>query len=368
MVERLAALGFDATSLAAIATVPRERLVPEFWADGVHHEVGPATSEATLSTLFDPDRALAVKRPSPGGEVTSTASAPRVLAAQIDLLGLEPGHSVLEIGTGPGYFAAVLAEVVGPDGAVTTVDIDATVAEPAAARLKAEGYDQVHVVVGDGHAGVPERAPFDRVVASVGCADVSAAWLAQLTDDGRALVPLLLGGVHPMVLVDRDGVGSMVSRSGYVAIQGVQGDANLWASAARTVGPSRGAALPAAIARALRPSGAQAPAWDLGVWVALHDPGAGPLAALSRRDGAARIDVEAGAVLRSPGAGGVAVADDLVELAGLWVQAGSPRMEDYRVRFVPIADPAPSPQAGRRWVVTRVDHHQVVDLPERTRR
>lgn len=368
MVERLAALGFGEAAVAAIGRVARERLVPRFWLDGVGYEVGPSLPDSALAALFDPDRALAVKPPGPDGEVTSTASATRVLAAQLDLLELEPGHSVLEIGTGPGYFAAVLAEVVGPAGWVTTVDIDAEVAEPAAARLAAAGYEQVQVVVGDGHAGVPDRAPFDRVVASVGCADVSAAWLAQLTEDGAALVPLLLGGVHPMVLVGRDGVGSMVSRSGYVAIQGAQGAAGLWASSARAVGPSRGAALPEPLVRALRPSRGRAPDWDLGIWVALRDQDAVPLAGLARPDGAARIDCEAGAVLRTPGAGGVAVAEDLVELATLWVHAGSPRMQDYRVRFIPIAEPAPASIPGARWVITRVDHHQIVDLPPRTRR
>ncbi|MGY6501566.1 MAG: protein-L-isoaspartate O-methyltransferase family protein [Acidimicrobiales bacterium] len=363
LVERLDALGFSPASVAAIGRVPRERLVPQFWVDGVGHDTTTSVPASALDALFDPDRALAVKPPGPRGEVTSTASALRVLAAQLDLLELEPGDSVLEIGTGPGYFAAVLAEMVGPQGSVTTVDIDAEVAGPAAQRLRAEGYDQIEVVVGDGHRGVPDRAPFDRVVASVGCADVSAAWLAQLVADGRALVPLLLGGVHPMVMVDRAGEGAMVSRSGYVAIQGAQSDCHLWPASRRVIGPGRGAALPAALAAAVRPAAGRAPVWDLGVWIALHDQGAVPLAGLERPDGAARIDGESGAVLRTTGSGGVAAADELVDLATRWVRAGCPRMEDYRLRFVPSDRPAPPPVPGLRWVLTRLDHHQVVERP-----
>ena len=97
--------------------------------------------------LHDPDRALAVNRvASAAGGTTSTASAPQLLAIQADLLALAPGMTVLEIGTGPGYFAAVLSELVGPTGRVVSIDIDEEVAAGAAARLEALGYTNVTVL------------------------------------------------------------------------------------------------------------------------------------------------------------------------------------------------------------------------------
>ena len=96
------------------------------------------------------------------------------------------------------------------------------------ARLGALGYPNVTVLARDGDAGAPELAPFDRVVGSVGCNDVGAAWLRQLEPGGFALVPLLHGALHPMVRVGREGAGRIVTRSGYVAIQGRQSEVKLW--------------------------------------------------------------------------------------------------------------------------------------------
>src|SRR5581483_8072178 len=112
MIERLRALGTSERTLAAFARVPRYRLVPRFWlpSDGAEVAVDDDPA-AALALLYDVDRAVAVNHvPGARGGTTSTASAPRVLTAQADVMAVEPGMAVLEIGTGPGYFAAVLAE------------------------------------------------------------------------------------------------------------------------------------------------------------------------------------------------------------------------------------------------------------------
>jgi protein-L-isoaspartate(D-aspartate) O-methyltransferase len=117
----------------------------------------------------------------------------------LDLLAIEPGMRVLEIGTGSGWNAALLGRLVGPGGEVVSIDIDAELVERARPRLGAAGAGNVEVRAADGALGAPDRAPFDRVLATVGCDDVSPAWLGQLRPDGRVLVPLHHAGMDPLV-------------------------------------------------------------------------------------------------------------------------------------------------------------------------
>jgi protein-L-isoaspartate(D-aspartate) O-methyltransferase len=101
---------------------------------------------------------------------------------------------VLEVGTGTGYNAALLAELVGA-GNVTTVEVDATLADQAGRALHAAGYP-VTVVSGDGTHGYPENAPYDRVIVTAGVHHVPYAWIAQTRPGGRLVVPFL-GTFHP---------------------------------------------------------------------------------------------------------------------------------------------------------------------------
>ena len=375
MVERLRSAGVSDATLDAFARVPRHRLVPHWWTlptviggmrtKAVEHREGDV---ASLRVLHDPDRALAVNRvASAAGGTTSTASAPQLLAIQADLLALAPGMTVLEIGTGPGYFAAVLSELVGPAGRVVSIDIDEEVAAGAAARLDALGYTNVTVLARDGDAGAPELAPFDRVVGSVGCNDVAAAWLAQLAPDGFALVPLLHGALHPMIRVDAEGAGRIVTRSGYVAIQGRQGDVHLWPHANAAVAATARAPLPAELARALTVAPGRERIgglgeWDLAYWVAAADQRAGSLAELNDGAGSSARITGAAGTIGWGGPHGADLARDLVADARSWLAAGRPTIEDHTHRFVPITDPPPPAEPGRQAVVTRVDHHQVITL------
>src|SRR5262249_51837307 len=98
--------------------------------------------------------------------------------------------SVLEIGAGTGYNAALLAKLVGQTGQVTTVDIHPDVAEQARHALAATGYGRVRVPTGDGTLGAAAPAPFDRIIVTVGPWDLPPAWLDQLAPGGRLAVPL----------------------------------------------------------------------------------------------------------------------------------------------------------------------------------
>jgi protein-L-isoaspartate(D-aspartate) O-methyltransferase len=95
---------------------------------------------------------------------------------------------------------------------VTTVDIDADVVERASACLSAAGYDRVKVVLADAEGGVPEGAPYDRIIVTYAAWDVAPAWIAELAQDGRLVVPLRLCGLIRSIAFDREGAG-LVSRS-----------------------------------------------------------------------------------------------------------------------------------------------------------
>ena len=104
-----------------------------------------------------------------------------------DLLEPQPDHVVLEVGTGSGYQAAVLAEVVKQ---VYSIELLEALGKTAAARLAEMGYRNVEVRIGDGYAGWPEKAPFDAIVVTAAAPQVPPALLAQLKTGGRLVIPV----------------------------------------------------------------------------------------------------------------------------------------------------------------------------------
>jgi protein-L-isoaspartate(D-aspartate) O-methyltransferase len=160
----------------AFRTVPRHLFLP-----------GTSLAEA-----YAP-RVVITKRDA-DGTALSSASSPNVVAAMLEQLDARPGHRVLEIGTGTGINAALLAELAGPAGQVTTIDIDGDIVTAARRALAAAGYHQVRVLCGDGAAGHPDGGPYDRIIVTAGAWDLPAPWWQQLTDGGRLVVPLRLHG------------------------------------------------------------------------------------------------------------------------------------------------------------------------------
>jgi protein-L-isoaspartate(D-aspartate) O-methyltransferase len=161
---------------AAFRAVPRHLFVPEIPLDETYR-----------------DQAIPTKRLD--GITVSSSSQPTVMAIMLEQLNLRPGHRVLEIGAGTGYNAALMAHLVGAAGEVVTLDIDEDIVEAARSHLAAAGFPQVRIVCGDGAFGLLEAAPFDRVVVTVGAADISPAWHEQLKPGGQLLLPLRLGGI-----------------------------------------------------------------------------------------------------------------------------------------------------------------------------
>lgn len=153
----------DQAVLRAMDEVPRERFVESEFTDTAYA-----------------DQALPIS-------CGQTISQPYVVAYMTEQLGLRPHHRVLEVGTGSGYQAAVLSRLARE---VVSIERYRTLAEQARERLRALGYDNVEIVVGDGFAGVPDKAPYDRIIVTASAEEVPPTLVDQLTEDGVMILPL----------------------------------------------------------------------------------------------------------------------------------------------------------------------------------
>jgi protein-L-isoaspartate(D-aspartate) O-methyltransferase len=176
----------DRATLAALRAVPRHEFVPRSERDRAYEDV-----------------------PLPIGH-GQTISQPAVVATMTELVRPRPGMRILEIGTGSGYQAAVLAAT---GARVWTIEIFEVLAIEAGARLTRLGYDNVVVRHGDGYVGWPEEAPFDAIVVTAAADSIPPALLEQLAPGGRLVMPV--GEQFPyqqLVLVQKDRGGRLIRR------------------------------------------------------------------------------------------------------------------------------------------------------------
>jgi protein-L-isoaspartate(D-aspartate) O-methyltransferase len=139
-----------------------------------------------------------------------TISQPYIVAISADLVRPEPGHVVLEIGTGSGYQAAVLAEIVRQ---VFTIELIEPLGLRAAERLRALGYTNIEVRIGDGYQGWPEKAPFDGIVVTAAAPYVPKALVEQLRPGGRMVIPLGgPGDIQFLTVIEKHADGSVSER------------------------------------------------------------------------------------------------------------------------------------------------------------
>jgi protein-L-isoaspartate(D-aspartate) O-methyltransferase len=163
----------DLRVLAAMGRVPRQRFVPEALASQAYGDY-----------------------PLPIG-LGQTISQPYIVALMTQWAEVRPGDKVLEVGTGSGYQAAILAELTDK---VFTIELLPELARQAAARLKALGYGGVQVKCGDGYQGWPEEAPFEAILVTAAADRVPEALKKQLAEGGRLVIPLgPAGGAQTLV-------------------------------------------------------------------------------------------------------------------------------------------------------------------------
>jgi protein-L-isoaspartate(D-aspartate) O-methyltransferase len=163
--------------LEAMARIPRHELIPA----------------ANRSAAYE-------DHPVPIGD-GQTISQPYIVALMTQVLEPEPEHRVLEVGTGSGYQAAVLGELVQK---VFTIEIVSALADRARADLKRLGYENIYVRQGDGYEGWPEEAPFDRIVVTAAAPSIPEPLLNQLAEGGRLVMPVgSFHGFQTLILVTR---------------------------------------------------------------------------------------------------------------------------------------------------------------------
>ena len=178
--------GFDRGVVEAMRKVPRHLFVPE----------------AQKPHAYE-------NRPLPIGE-GQTISQPYIVALMTDLLKIEKHHRVLEVGTGSGYQAAVLAELAR---SVHTIEIVEPLGRQARERLTRLGYRNVEVRIGDGYKGWPDEAPFDAIMVTAGAPHVPPPLVQQLRAGGRMVIPVGPASmIQHLTLIEKKADGSTVSR------------------------------------------------------------------------------------------------------------------------------------------------------------
>ncbi|WIG61510.1 MAG: Protein-L-isoaspartate O-methyltransferase [Ktedonobacterales bacterium] len=214
MVDLLVAAGTvtDAEVERALRTVPRHLFLPGIALDQAYADIAVATHWE-------------------GGIAVSSASQPAIVAIMLQQLRVEPGMRVLEVGAGTGYNAALLAELVGAGGSVISLDIDPVIVAEAVEHLTAAGYSRVGAIAADGAAGWRDGAPYDRIILTVGAADVAPAWVEQLAADGVLVLPLWLGSVEASVAFRKqDGglLGLSLAPCGFMRLRGAEAGDERW--------------------------------------------------------------------------------------------------------------------------------------------
>jgi protein-L-isoaspartate(D-aspartate) O-methyltransferase len=343
---------------AAFAAVPREMFVAEGFQrrDGSWARPGSAGFRAAVYR----DDVLVTK--VDGRVAISSSSQPSLMAIMLDALGVRPGDRVLEIGAGTGYNAALLTAL---GARVTSVDVQADVAERARAALAAAGVEGVRVITGDGYSGAPGET-FERAIVTVGVAGVSPQWLAQTTP-GPVVAPVEHAGTHPVLAVEGPAAGPVTARvicpSGFMSAAGPLTAPHARSHPAPVPSGALAAFVPFAPARwePVLSSYSYRDLWyAAGVWSsrATH-------AALPDRDqsGVVLLDEEGtgGAAIMPDGsvlAGGDRAArygQTALEIIDRWEEAGRPSMGSWRIGLELAGDPEAPIWVPATWEL-RAEH------------
>ncbi|OPY20312.1 MAG: Protein-L-isoaspartate O-methyltransferase [Methanomethylovorans sp. PtaU1.Bin093] len=187
LVARLKVHGISEKVLRAMLNVPRHLFVPS-----VH--MSSAYVDSPLNIGYG-----------------QTISAPHMVAIMCDLLDLQEGHKVLEVGAGSGYNAAVMAEIIGNTGIVYSTERIPELVRSSKNNLKAAGYRNVEVFLSDGSIGLPEHAPYDRICVTASAPSIPEPLVQQLRSGGRMVIPV--GEMfQSLYLVTKENDGTVVTK------------------------------------------------------------------------------------------------------------------------------------------------------------
>lgn len=275
---------------AAFRAVPRELFLP-----------GTAEAQAyedeAVVTRWDSD-----------GRPLSSSSQPSIMAMMLEQLAVQRGDRVLEVGTGTGYNAALLAHLAGAGGRVVSIDIDEHVARQARVNLDRAGESAVEVIHADGVTGWASAAPYDRIILTASARDLAPAWLAQLARTGRLVLPLSLRGMQRSVAFAWAGE-HLASRSivncGFMPLRGTlagpDGSQPLGRRGTLVMAHGDQHISPGGLQRALEHPGQQKAVdiavsdadvmGGLGLWLVLHEPYAALLTAVGAAADAGALPV-----------------------------------------------------------------------------
>jgi protein-L-isoaspartate(D-aspartate) O-methyltransferase len=195
-------------TLSAFRRIPRHVFLPDVDLDRVYG-----------------GNAIPTKHDEKGSPISSSSEI-AIMALMLDALRLEQGQRVLEIGTGTGYNAAILAELVGVDN-VVTVELDPEIAGEARAHLRAAGYEALRVEAADGWVGWSDGAPYARIELTAATSDISPHWVEQLEEGGLLVTPLVLRPNAQAIVVLRKNGDTLESVSvfagGFMWLRGTGG-------------------------------------------------------------------------------------------------------------------------------------------------
>jgi protein-L-isoaspartate(D-aspartate) O-methyltransferase len=187
----------------ALLKIPREDFIPPLYRDYAYQEV---------------------PLPLPGEK--ATISCPHSYPLFYEPLGLDRGHAFLEVGLGSGYGTALAREIVGTDGSVVSIEIDALTFEFAHQNLEQAGYYDIILVQGDGGLGYAEKSPYDRICITAACAVIPPPLIEQLRVGGKLIAPVMEHGTQDLVLFEKSRAGitrSVICEVLYGSLRGKYG-------------------------------------------------------------------------------------------------------------------------------------------------
>ncbi|MGK5677931.1 protein-L-isoaspartate O-methyltransferase family protein [Actinoplanes sp. URMC 104] len=351
-VERIRQGGVDLSPAlaAAFAEVPREAFVPRGFQRHDGTWAGPADRD--FLELVYADDVLVTK--VDGRTPVSSSSQPSLMAMMIEALDVRPGHTVLEIGAGTGYNAALIARL---GASVVSVDAQRDVADRARAALARAGIDGVRVEHGDGYLGC-DRTTFDRVIVTVGIAGVSPRWFEQLAPDGLVVAPVEHAGNHPVLRITADLRARALIPAGFMTASGPLTAASPFPAPA----PPRTLGKLTAYAEGRFDPPLELAYHDLwyaaGVW---HRRATYAAVPRQRRNCLMLLDEErtGGAIILPDGsvlAGGAQrdrYAADAVVILDRWLAEQRPSLRSWHIRLAPGGDPDAPILLPHTWELTR---------------